>query len=73
MEKKEKHSKKKRFTKKKSKHLESETPLTKKSDEDGLLIFQYEVTKLPWIFRKIKTLFESPVEPLSEKHGGLKA
>lgn len=55
MEKKIKHKKKTRSVK--SKKIKSENTLTTKCDEDGTLIFQYDLFKPSWIINKIKNHF----------------
>gem|GEM_PF-6727352 len=56
VEKKIKHKKKIRFSKLK-KNERSDSPLTHKSDEDGVLIFQFDYLKPSWILKKIKSHF----------------
>lgn len=41
----------------KAKKIKSDNTLTKKSDEDGVLIFQYDLLKPQWILKKLKSHF----------------
>lgn len=56
MDKKIKNKKKIRLSKLKKKER-SDNPLTHKSDEDGVLIFQFDYLKPSWILKKIKSHF----------------
>lgn len=67
MEKKLKHKKKTRHPRisrvgLSTKKAKSDNLLTKKSDEDGVLIFQYDVLKPQWIFKKIKSHFAKRID-----------
>lgn len=56
MERKIKHKKKTRFSKLKKK-IKSDNLLNQRSDDDGVLIFQFELFKPLWILKKIKSHF----------------
>jgi len=51
------HKEKLRNSKLKSYVVKTDDLVAEKSDEDGVIIFQYEPQKSPWIFKKIKSLF----------------
>lgn len=58
----EKKVKPKRKVRVKARKVKSDNILTKKSDEDGVLIFQYDVMKPQWIFQKIKSHFVKRID-----------